>query len=217
MSLVKETLSEFRMTGIDWWITTPFWNTRIEQEIARRCHTAPIHSHRRNHYSLKMMLTPTPFHLGAIIMGVNPCAVDAVGCHMVHVDPRDVVHLNHAQRGIGPIDLDEIEVVGDYPLEEVQSKTSSFQLCMEHVDDYFEKSRIFLARWEASRKSILRITVGGCPGALQGAIISLERSTPILKKKSERPRYGIRQRGSCLNLKRMAKNIAGDCCSGKAT
>ena len=65
----------------------------------------------------KMMLTPTPFHLGAIIMGVNPCAVDAVGCHMVHVDPRDVVHLNHAaERGIGPIDLDEIEVVGDYPL-----------------------------------------------------------------------------------------------------
>ena len=72
----------------------------------------------------KMMLTPTPFHMGAIIMGANPCAVDAVGCHMVNVNPKDVVHLRlAAERGLGPIDLEDIEVGGDFPLEEVQTKT----------------------------------------------------------------------------------------------
>ena len=38
----------------------------------------------------KMMLTPTPFPLGAIVMGTNSCAVDTVGCHMVHADPKEV-------------------------------------------------------------------------------------------------------------------------------
>ena len=48
----------------------------------------------------KMMLTPTPFDLGAIVMGTNSCAVDTVGCHMVHVDPPDLIHLKMAsERG----------------------------------------------------------------------------------------------------------------------
>jgi uncharacterized protein (DUF362 family) len=66
----------------------------------------------------KMMLTPTPFHMGAIVMGTNSCAVDTVGCHMVHVDPKDVIHLRFASsRGFGPMDIEEIDVSGDFPLE----------------------------------------------------------------------------------------------------
>ena len=85
----------------------------------------------------KMMLTPTPFMLGAIIMGTNSCAVDTVGCHMVSVNPQDVIHLQYAsQRGFGPMDLDQIEVGGDYPLAEVQQHTQNFKFCVERIDDY---------------------------------------------------------------------------------
>ena len=71
----------------------------------------------------KMMLTPTPFLLGAIVMGTNSCAVDTVGCHMVRVNPNDLIHLKYAsQRGYGPMALDQIDVGGDYALEAIQKK-----------------------------------------------------------------------------------------------
>ena len=89
----------------------------------------------------KMMLTPTPFLLGAIIMGTNSCAVDTVGCHMVRVNPEDVLHLRYAsQRGFGPMQLDQIEVGGDYPLTEVQERTRNFKFCVERIDDYFSST-----------------------------------------------------------------------------
>ncbi len=84
------------------------------------------------------MLTPTPFPMGAIVMGTNSCAVDTVGCHMVNVDPNDLVHLRYsANNGFGPMDLNEIEVSGDFPLEEMQKKTENFKFCMEPIDRYF--------------------------------------------------------------------------------
>jgi uncharacterized protein (DUF362 family) len=120
----------------------------------------------------KMMLTPTPFPLGAIVMGINPCAVDTVGCHMVHCNPEDVKHLKFsAERGIGPINLDEIEVVGDFPLDEVRSKTKSFEFCMEHVDDYFRESKALTCTVGTfPEKHSQDYCWGGCPGALQEAM-----------------------------------------------
>ena len=48
-------------------------------------------------------------------MGTNSCAVDTVGCHMVNVDPEDLIHLKlTSERGFGPMSLDEIEV-GEEP------------------------------------------------------------------------------------------------------
>ncbi|MGC8657695.1 MAG: DUF362 domain-containing protein [Desulfomonilaceae bacterium] len=120
----------------------------------------------------KMMLTPTPFPLGAIVMGVNPCAVDTVGCHMVHCNPEDVKHLRLAsERGIGPITLDEIEVVGDFPLEEVRARTREFQFCMERVDDYYRDSKaITCTVGKFPEKHSEDYCWGGCPGALQEAM-----------------------------------------------
>ena len=80
----------------------------------------------------KMMLTPTPFPMGAIVMGTNSRAVDTVGCHMVHADPANVVHLKLAsERGFGPRNLEDIEVAGDYPLEAVREKTKNFEFCLD--------------------------------------------------------------------------------------
>jgi uncharacterized protein (DUF362 family) len=119
----------------------------------------------------KMMLTPTPFRMGAIVMGINSCAVDAVCCRMVNVDPNDVVHLKLAsERGFGPINLEEIEVGGDYPLKEAQNKNLSFELCMEHIDDYFADTRLSCITGSFPENHSKDYCWGGCPGALQEAM-----------------------------------------------
>jgi uncharacterized protein (DUF362 family) len=164
----------------------------------------------------KMMLTPTPFHMGAIVMGTNSCAVDTVGCHMVNVNPNDMIHLRLAAgRGFGPISLEEIEVAGDFPLEEVREKTKGFQFCMERVDDYFGK------------EGNLRCTVGsfpeqhspdycwgGCPGALQEAMHIFRGMDPDVERKMKKIRYVVGKVEGPLDLDPDERVIfAGDCTS----
>lgn len=141
----------------------------------------------------KMMLTPTPFPLGAIVMGINPCAVDTVGCHMVHCNPAEVKHLKlSAERGIGPMNLDEIEVLGDYPLDEVRSKTKGFEFCMEHVDDYFRESQALSCTVGTfPEKHSEDYCWGGCPGALQEAMHIYKGFFPDVDHKMKKIRYVV--------------------------
>jgi hypothetical protein len=37
------------------------------------------------------------------------------------------------------MNIEEIDVSGDFPLEEVRGKTKNFEFCMEHIDSYFSK------------------------------------------------------------------------------
>ena len=58
-----------------------------------------------------------PKPLGIILAGGDGLAVDAVGCRIMGIDPHEVMHLRlTAERGLGTIDLEEIEVLGE-PLE----------------------------------------------------------------------------------------------------
>ncbi len=83
-----------------------------------------------------MMLTPEPYSLGAIVMGTNSCAVDTVCCHMVNVNPKDLKHLClTSERGFGPMNLDDIEVTGDFPLDEIQEKTKLGTVCGNCKDE----------------------------------------------------------------------------------
>ncbi len=120
----------------------------------------------------KMMLTPTPFELGAIVMGLNPVAVDAVGCRMVNLEPESVIHVKMAaERGLGPIDPDDIELGGDFPLEEIQAKTRNFEFCLERIDDYFnETSNLTCTVGAFPEAHSPDYCWGGCPGALQEAM-----------------------------------------------
>ncbi len=56
----------------------------------------------------------TPRELGVIVAGVNPLAVDAVCTRIMGIDPWEVGYLVRAyEMGLGELDLDAIEVVGD--------------------------------------------------------------------------------------------------------
>jgi uncharacterized protein (DUF362 family) len=164
----------------------------------------------------KMMLTPTPFPLGAIVMGTNSCAVDTVGCHMVHADPQKVIHLKLAsERGFGPMDLSEIEILGDFPLDEVQEKTQGFTFCMERIDDYFkENSNLSCTVGTFPEAHSPDYCWGGCPGALQEAMHIFRGFYPDVDKKMKKIRYVVGKVEGPLNLADDEKVIfAGDCTS----
>lgn len=56
----------------------------------------------------------TPVELGLVLAGRNPLAVDRVCLWAMALPPRGVKHLTYAARkGLGPADLDEVEVLGD--------------------------------------------------------------------------------------------------------
>jgi len=164
----------------------------------------------------KMMLTPTPFPLGAIVMGTNSCAVDTVGCHMVHVNPDDLVHLRYAsQRGYGPMALDQIDVAGDYPLEEVQRRTENFKFCVERIDDYFSSNRnLSCTVGRFPEKYSADYCQGGCPGALQEAVHIFRGIDPDIDQKMKKVHYVVGKINGPLNLADGERVLfAGNCTS----
>jgi len=166
----------------------------------------------------KMMLTPTPFPLKVIVMGTNSCAVDTVGCEMVHAKPEEVIHLKMtSQRGFGPMDINEIEVGGDYPLDEVRAATKDFKFCMEHVDDYFEKDSNLSCTVGTFPEAHSRdYCWGGCPGALQEAMHIFRGFYPDVDQTMRKVRYVVGKVDGPLDLDDGEKVIfAGDCTSWK--
>ncbi|MCP4666499.1 MAG: DUF362 domain-containing protein [Deltaproteobacteria bacterium] len=164
----------------------------------------------------KMMLTPTPFDMGAIIMGTNSCAVDTVGCHMVHVDPKDLIHLRFAsERGFGPMDLEEIDVSGDFPLEAVREKTKGFQFCMERIDDYFgEESNLSCTVGTFPEEHSPDYCWGGCPGALQEAMHIFRSFYPGVDREMKKIRFVVGKVEGPLQLDEDETVVfAGDCTS----
>jgi uncharacterized protein (DUF362 family) len=80
-------------------------------------------------------LTQHGRHLGIILMATNPLAHDVVCAHILHLDPQKINHLSLAhERGYGPLSLDDIEIEGDFALEEIQQKTKNLDLGMIRVD-----------------------------------------------------------------------------------
>jgi uncharacterized protein (DUF362 family) len=60
--------------------------------------------------------------LGVVVASRSQMAADVVACSLMGIDPRAIPHLVYLyDSGKGPIDLDEIEVVGT-PLEEVRRR-----------------------------------------------------------------------------------------------
>jgi len=168
----------------------------------------------------KMMLTPTPFRMGAVLMGTNSCAVDTVGCHMVHVDPHDLIHLRLASaRGFGPTNLEEIDVAGDFPLSEVREKTEKFEFCLKRVDDYFgPESNLSCTVGTFPEDHSSDYCWGGCPGALQEAMHILRGFYPNVDREMGKIRYVFGKVEGPLELAEGERVIfAGDCTSWKGT
>jgi uncharacterized protein (DUF362 family) len=117
------------------------------------------------------MLTPVPRRLNLILLGNCQTAFDAVGCHIIGVDPRDVDHIRFAsEAGFGPIDLDRIEISGDVSLDEARARAKGFQVGLVRVEKYFEGTNITAYAGPPPEPERTDYCWGGCPGAIEEAI-----------------------------------------------
>jgi uncharacterized protein (DUF362 family) len=114
----------------------------------------------------RTMLTPDPYPLHLIVMGTNRVAVDSVCTRIVGLDPRDVDHIRFtAERGYGPLELEEIEISGDVSLEEARRRAANLRLTLEGVEQIFNgKSNI--TTYVGPPPDTYRYCWGGCPGSL---------------------------------------------------
>jgi uncharacterized protein (DUF362 family) len=129
----------------------------------------------------KTMLTPSPFPLGLIIMAVNPVATDVVCSHIVGLDPREVHHIRlSGERGVGPLDLDQIEVTGDVSLEEAQARAAGFELTLDTVETIFNGPHSNITTYAGPPPDPDRYDYcwGGCPGALFEAVQIIHAMQP---------------------------------------
>lgn len=162
----------------------------------------------------KMMICAEPFPVGAIVMGTNSCAVDTVCAHMIHLDPAEVEHLRlTAERGFGPGSLDQVEVGGDFPLEEVRAKTKGFAIVHERIDSYFTDGPVTCTVGsfpEADRDYCW----GGCPGVLEEAIHLFRRVQPDIEEKMMPIRFVVGKVEGPLDLAEGEKALfVGNCTS----
>ncbi|MBN1997488.1 DUF362 domain-containing protein [candidate division KSB1 bacterium] len=73
--------------------------------------------------------------LGVLVISTNVVAHDMVCAHLLNLDPLKIEHIREAAyRGFGPSSLNEIEIIGDYPVHRAQSKTRDldFGFCPVH-------------------------------------------------------------------------------------
>ncbi len=82
-------------------------------------------------------------HLGMIIMSKNAVAHDIVCASIMNLEPMDIQYLREAhRRGYGPGSIDQIEILGDYPIDEAQKITSKYENGYMPVDRFKSPFRI---------------------------------------------------------------------------
>ncbi len=118
---------------------------------------------------------PYPVRLGLVLGANDPLAADVVAAHIMGYQPQDIRHLViAAERGYGSLDINDIEIGGDYDLQELidkpKGKTRLFQVLSE-LDTPIQ----FYAGKAANSQSICD---GGCEGALKGCLGTIEKRNP---------------------------------------
>jgi hypothetical protein len=113
------------------------------------------------------------------------------------------------------MDLNQIEIGGDFPLDELQDKNKNFQFLLERIDKYFNngnnlKCKVGLFPEEHSKDYCW----GGCPGALQESVHIIKSSHPDLLQSMRKVRYIVGKVVDNITLEKDERILfAGDCTS----
>lgn len=110
----------------------------------------------------------TPKKLGKILASTNAVALDAVMCRMMGLEPEEVHHIHYAsQGGLGPIDRDSIEIVGESPQEvsfKLPMRIKRFRLLGEFINwgifGTISRSKLVVDKKLCKQ---CKICVEGCP------------------------------------------------------
>ncbi len=82
-------------------------------------------------------MTQHGMDLGVLVISTNAVAHDMVCAKMLNLDPFNIEHIKEAiDRGYGPKSFEEIEIVGDLPIEKIQTKTKGLDYGFYPVDQF---------------------------------------------------------------------------------
>jgi len=109
-------------------------------------------------------------------MANNQCALDAVCCNIIGINPFTVEHIRLPhERGFGPLELSEIEISGDVSLTEAKRRAAGFEVGLIRVEKYFEGTSITAYSGPPPATEGKDYCWGGCPGAIEEAIEILRK------------------------------------------
>ena len=98
---------------------------------------------------------------------------------ILDLDPAEVDHIRYChERGLGPLDLEQIEILGDVSLEQAQKDAKGFRKGLVRVEDYFKGSPITAYAGPAGKDADCDYCWGGCPGAMEEAIEIIRTTDP---------------------------------------
>lgn len=118
---------------------------------------------------------PQGFPLGLILVADDPLAADAVAGAALGYDPENIVHLRMARdRGYGTISLNEIEITGDYPLDELRGKTKG--IISEYQDIQAVQTPLKFYCGNAPERG--EFCYGGCLAAVKGCLGTTDKRRP---------------------------------------
>lgn len=118
---------------------------------------------------------PQGFPLGLILVANDPLAADAVAGAVLGYNPDDIIHLRIARdRGYGTINLDEIEITGDYPLDELADKTK--HIVSEYQDIHKLETPLKFYCGDAPERE--QFCYGGCLAAVKGCLGTTDKRRP---------------------------------------
>jgi uncharacterized protein (DUF362 family) len=124
-------------------------------------------------------LSGQPVELGVLIAGTNPVAVDTICAVAYGLDPTDVRYLQlAAERGYGPVDPVQIQVLGDLTLDELAERSRRVEHVNPNPENYPLPPQVTVMR---SPKTGLAGTAGG----LTEVFLTLERGGIHLSKARE--------------------------------
>lgn len=120
-------------------------------------------------------LTEHGRHLGLILLSDHPLAHDVVCAYIFHLDPRNIRHLAlAATRGYGSLELKDIDISGDIPLEEVRRTTEGWDTGFIRVDDVEGNIRVLSGE---------PYCCGGCHGVFLDWLYMFKDRKPKMWKK----------------------------------
>ncbi len=118
---------------------------------------------------------PQGYPLGLILVSNDPLAADAAAGAALGYEPEDIVHLRIAhERGYGTISLNEIEITGDYPLDELAGKTKN--IVSEYQDIHKVDTPLKFYCGDAPDRG--QFCYGGCLAAIKGCLGTIDKRRP---------------------------------------
>jgi len=94
--------------------------------------------------------------MGVIVVSTNAVAHDMVCARLLGLDPFKIEHIHEAmQRGYGPCTFDEIEILGDYPVEKGQEMCKGLDFGFYPVEEF---------KCNFDIRSGVPYCIGGCQG-----------------------------------------------------